>query len=44
MPEEARPPALHPAYPPHYYGAYVGDPDGNKLCVVCHDTPSDNPA
>ena len=22
-----------------YYGAYVRDPDGNKLCVVCHEAP-----
>jgi lactoylglutathione lyase len=37
-------PALRPDYHAHYYGAYVRDPDGNKLCVVCHDAPSDNPA
>lgn len=30
-------PGLRPGYHPHYYGAYVRDPDGNKLCVVCHD-------
>ena len=30
-------PGLRPAYHAHYYGAYVRDPDGNKLCVVCHD-------
>lgn len=29
-------PGLRPEYHPHYYGAYVRDPDGNKLCVVCH--------
>lgn len=23
-------------YHPDYYGAYVRDPDGNKLCCVCH--------
>lgn len=23
-------------YHPHYFGAYFRDPDGNKLCVVCH--------
>ncbi|MCQ4160469.1 VOC family protein [Roseomonas sp. GC11] len=23
-------------YHPSYYGAYVRDPDGNKLCFVCH--------
>jgi lactoylglutathione lyase len=36
-------PGLRPDYHAHYYGAYVRDPDGNKLCVVCHDAPSDNP-
>ena len=30
-------PGLRPHYHAHYYGAYVRDPDGNKLCVVCHD-------
>ncbi|MFS2019587.1 VOC family protein, partial [Massilia sp. CT11-108] len=30
-------PGLRPDYHEHYYGAYVRDPDGNKLCVVCHD-------
>ena len=29
-------PGLRPHYPPDYYGAYFRDPDGNKLCVVCH--------
>jgi catechol 2,3-dioxygenase-like lactoylglutathione lyase family enzyme len=23
-------------YHPNYYGAYIRDPDGNKVCVVCH--------
>jgi catechol 2,3-dioxygenase-like lactoylglutathione lyase family enzyme len=31
------PPALRPHYHPHYYGAYFRDPDGNKICVCCHD-------
>ena len=31
------PPGLRPHYHPHYYGAYFRDPDGNKLCVCCHD-------
>lgn len=31
------PPGLRPHYHEHYYGAYFRDPDGNKLCVVCHD-------
>lgn len=30
------PPGLRLHYHPHYYGAYFRDPDGNKLCVVCH--------
>ena len=30
-------PGLRPWYHPNYYGAYFRDPDGNKLCVVCHD-------
>jgi lactoylglutathione lyase len=30
-------PGLRPQYHPDYYGAYFRDPDGNKLCVVCHD-------
>ncbi|RZU47989.1 lactoylglutathione lyase [Fluviicoccus keumensis] len=29
-------PGLRPHYHPHYYGAYFRDPDGHKLCVVCH--------
>jgi len=29
-------PGLRPHYHPHYYGTYFRDPDGNKLCVVCH--------
>ena len=30
------PPGIREHYHPNYYGAYVRDPDGNKLCVVCH--------
>ena len=30
-------PGLRPQYHPDYYGAYFRDPDGNKLCVCCHD-------
>lgn len=30
------PPGLRPHYHAHYYGAYVRDPDGNKLGVACH--------
>ena len=29
-------PALRLHYHPNYFGAYFRDPDGNKLCVVCH--------
>lgn len=32
-------PGLRPQYHADYYGAYFRDPDGNKLCVVCH-TPA----
>lgn len=32
-------PGLRPEYHQHYYGAYFRDPDGNKLCVVCHAPP-----
>jgi len=30
-------PGLRPHYHANYYGAYVRDPEGNKLCVCCHD-------
>ncbi|MBM6581088.1 VOC family protein [Microvirga sp. BT689] len=29
-------PSLRPHYHPNYYGAYFRDPDGNKICIVCH--------
>jgi lactoylglutathione lyase len=29
-------PGLREEYHDSYYGAYFRDPDGNKLCVVCH--------
>jgi lactoylglutathione lyase len=32
-------PGLRPEYHENYYGAYFRDPDGNKLCVVCHTLP-----
>ena len=35
------PPGLRPHYHPNDYGAYVRDPDGNKLCVVCHEAEGD---
>jgi catechol 2,3-dioxygenase-like lactoylglutathione lyase family enzyme len=31
------PPGLRPEYHANYYGAYFRDPDGNKLCVCCHN-------
>ena len=30
------PPGLRTYYHPNYYGAYVRDPDGNKIQAVCH--------
>lgn len=33
-------PGLRPQYHPNFYGAYFRDPDGNKLCVCCHDVPA----
>ena len=30
-------PGLRSHYHPNYYGAYFRDPDGNKLCICCHD-------
>ena len=32
-------PGLRTHYHPDYYGAYVRDPEGNKLCAVCHAKP-----
>lgn len=29
-------PGPRPHYHDHYYGAYVRDPEGNKLQAVCH--------
>lgn len=34
------PPGLRPEYHAGYYGAYVRDPDGNKLCFACHTAGS----
>ena len=31
-------PGPRPHYHPNYYGAYVRDPDGNKLQAVCHSS------
>lgn len=30
-------PGLRPHYHPHYYGAFVIDPDGNNVEAVCHE-------
>jgi catechol 2,3-dioxygenase-like lactoylglutathione lyase family enzyme len=30
------PPGKREIYHPHYYGAYVLDPDGNNIEAVCH--------
>jgi len=35
------PPGLRAHYHANYYGAYVRDPDGNKLGVACHDAAPD---
>jgi catechol 2,3-dioxygenase-like lactoylglutathione lyase family enzyme len=32
-------PGLRAHYHPNYYGAYLRDLDGNKICVVCHRKP-----
>lgn len=31
------PPGPRPQYHEHYYGAFVLDPDGNNIEVVCHE-------
>ncbi|KAK9357426.1 VOC family protein [Lipomyces starkeyi] len=41
--DEGRP-GLRPEYHSNYYGAYFRDPDGNKLCVCCHDPDPDHDA
>ncbi len=33
-------PGLRPQYHAQYYGCYFRDPDGNKICVVCHTAPA----
>lgn len=33
--DEGRP-GIRAHYHPNYYGAYVRDPDGTKVCIVCH--------
>jgi catechol 2,3-dioxygenase-like lactoylglutathione lyase family enzyme len=34
--EVLHPPRLWPEYHPHYFGAFVRDPDGNNVEAVCH--------
>lgn len=34
--EDNGPPGLRPQYHPNYYGAFVIDPDGYNVEVVCH--------
>ncbi len=33
------PPGLRPAYHPHYYAAFLTDPEGNRVEAVCHAAP-----
>jgi len=33
------PPGVRENYSPNYYGAYVRDPGGTKICIVCHKAP-----
>jgi catechol 2,3-dioxygenase-like lactoylglutathione lyase family enzyme len=37
-------PGLRADYHPHYYGAFVRDPEGNNVEVVCHSDPAAKPA
>ena len=37
-------PGLRPHYHPHYYAAFVLDPDGNRIEAVCHARPNGEPA
>ena len=37
-------PGLRPEYHPHYYGAFVFDPEGNNVEVVSHGDPAAKPA
>lgn len=34
--EDNGPPGLRPAYGPNYYAAFVHDPEGNNIEVVCY--------
>lgn len=33
-------PGVRPQYHANYYGAYMRDPDGNKIQAVCHAPPA----
>ena len=35
------PPGLRAAYHPHYYAAFLLDPDGNRVEAVCHRPPAE---
>jgi catechol 2,3-dioxygenase-like lactoylglutathione lyase family enzyme len=37
-------PGLRADYHPHYYAAFVRDPEGNNIEVVCHVDPAAKPA
>jgi len=32
-------PGIRAHYHPDYYGAYIRDPEGNKICAMCHTRP-----
>jgi catechol 2,3-dioxygenase-like lactoylglutathione lyase family enzyme len=36
-------PGLRPEYHPHYYGAFIFDPEGNNIEVVSHADPTAKP-
>lgn len=38
---DAGPPGLRPEYTPTYYGAFLFDPDGNKIEAVCRKAEED---
>ena len=40
--ESLHEPRLWPEYHPHYFGAFVRDPDGNNVEAVCHTASEDD--
>jgi len=38
------PPGVRADYHPHYYAAFILDPEGNNIEVVCHADPNARPA